>query len=264
MLEIFTEGWFGSVVGIIGIVIGCFLYVRSIRTAKPSFQKSSLRLLGADEGALPSEVTVLFQDKQIERLTRTTLIFWNNGTDVLYGEKIVKADPIKISFCSGNTILNQKVIKKTKKANAFSTRMESDKPHQLVVTFSYLDPGDGAAVEVLHNSEKRYPKVHGSIMGLPKGFEDLGRVYEENVVSPKAIRFVTSRRGLAWVLIVLGVVVAMAGALPPEYRQVIMSRAGSDLPVSWTIVCAGLLYAALPMLLLWLRRRRYPKSLRIE
>lgn len=263
MLEIFKEGWFGSVVGIIGIIVGCLLYIRSMRTAKPSFQKFSLMLLGVNEGELPAEVTVLFQDKKIERLTRTTLIFWNNGTDVLYGEKIVKDDEIKISFDSGNTILDQKVLKTTKKANAFSTRMESNKPHQLVVAFSYLDPGDGAAVELLHNSEKRYPKVHGSIMGLPKGFEDLGRVYEETFLSTGALSFFGNRRVLFWVLIVVGVGFATAGALPPEYRQ-ILRAADTDAPVSWTMIGFGLLYAAMPVLLLWLRRRRYPKSLRIE
>ena len=252
--NIFSHPLVGNIVGVIGIVSALLFYMRSKRTAKPSFQRFSLRLLGGTDSELPPEVTVLFENKKIDRLTRTTLIFWNNGTEVLYGDKIVESDKMKISFDKGNTILDHKILKTTKKANAFSAQhMENGNSHQLLVDFSYLDPRDGAVVELLHNSKKRYPKVHGSIMGLPKGFEDLGIVYAEDaqlVGAPSFARFVFgNRRRVLWIVFIVSLAFAGFGAIPT---------------VRWEVVAAGVAYAAMTAVLLWLRRKRYPKALRID
>ena len=188
VFDFLNQGWVGSLVGIIGVIVGLFLYKRSTRTATPAYQKSSLRLLGQNEDILPEEVTVFFKDEEIARLTRTILILWNNGSEVLYGDKIVAKDPIRISFDAGDTILGFRILKRSTDVNDFSVRKDNPNPHQLTVSFSYLDPGDGASVELLHDSEKRYPEVRGSIMGLPKGFKDLGIVSTEDTPLPEAAR----------------------------------------------------------------------------
>ena len=265
ILDILNEGWVGSLVGIAGLVAGLLLYRRSTRAAKPSFQKSSLRLLGRNADSLPAEVTVLFRNKKIERLTRTALIFWNNGTEVLYGDKIVQKDPIRICFHSGDEILSYEVVKTTREVNDFSVDRDGDEPHRLLLKFSYLDPGDGALVELFHDSETRYPEVSGSIMGLPRGFEDLG-IVATAAAAPSTVstlgRLVQYRRVVLWVAIVIGLTVAARGVLPPEVRTVMEFGEDTEIP-SWLMICVGLLYAAMPAGLLWLRRRRHPKALRI-
>lgn len=265
-LNILNEGWVGSLVGIAGLVAGLMFYRRSVRAAKPSFQKSSLRLLGRESNSLPAEVEVLFRNEKIERLTRTTLIFWNNGTEVLYGDKVVKKDPIRIYFHHDDRILSYEIIKTTKQANDFSIHRDSDMPHQLLLNFSYLDPGDGASVELFHDSRSRYPEVAGLIMGLPRGFEDLGTV-DTTVISPSATsmigRFTRNRRAALWVLIVLGLGITAINVVPPEVRTAMAFREDTEVP-SWLMVCFGLLYSALPAALLWLRRRRHPKALSPE
>ena len=69
VFDFLNQGWVGSLVGIIGVIVGLFLYKRSTRTATPAYQKSSLRLLGQNEDILPEEVTVFFKDEEIARLT---------------------------------------------------------------------------------------------------------------------------------------------------------------------------------------------------
>ena len=106
IINFFNQGWVGSVIGLLGVIAAVVLFLRSRRAAKPSFQKSSLRLLGKNENNLPDEVTVLFKEKKVERLTKTTLILWNNGNEVLKGEEVVDTDPLKISFNEGDHILS--------------------------------------------------------------------------------------------------------------------------------------------------------------
>src|SRR5690554_688789 len=161
VFSFFNQGWVGSLIGIVGVIfgfIGIFSYKISKSTAKPSFQKSSMRLLGKNEDNLPDDVTVLYKGVEVARLTKTTFIIWNNGTEVLNGEDIVKDDPLRICFDKGSNILSYKILTYTKGVNKFRASKADAHPEELLIDFLYLDPNDGVVIELLHDSEARYPQ----------------------------------------------------------------------------------------------------------
>lgn len=55
--------------------------------------------------------------------------------------------------------------------NGFSAEKFSE--HQVRCDFSWLDPGDGALIQVLHSGEKGL-LVEGTLKGIPKGVVKLG------------------------------------------------------------------------------------------
>ena len=55
-------------------------------------------------------------------------------------------------------------------------KISPDSRNQVICTFDYLDIGDGGVLEVLHTDEKRYPRVLGTIRGVPKGVLNWGIV----------------------------------------------------------------------------------------
>ena len=233
---------------ILGLIIAVFLYKKSRRAAQPSFQKASLGLIGKDENNLPDEVTVLFKERKVDRLTKTILILWNNGNEVLKGEDIVAQDQIKISFNEGDHILSYKKLRETNAVNEFSVSKDKDNSHQLLIEFSYLNPRDGISLELLHDSEDLYPKVQGSIMGLD-GFEDLGELEADDVMPFTLLERILNRRIVYWIVGVIGLMFIVAG-LPPQ-----------NLP-DWVTLCLGLLFSATLVGLL-VGKKRYPKSLEI-
>lgn len=276
IFNFFNQGWVGSLIGLLGVVIGgigIFSYKISKSSAKPSFQKSSLRLLGRNEDNLPEDVTVLFKGQEVDRLTKTTLILWNNGTEVLNGEDVVSDDPSKISFSDGTNILSYKVLKITKEVNKVEILKNEDSPSQLFVGFSYLDPNDGITIEILHGSIDRYPELKGSIKGIPNGFEDLGRVYPNKLplkgVKKKHPLFILLNRPklVFAIAIIIGLGMVLFGLLPQEARDLILvedNESKQKIDPSLFLITIGLLYAAMPASVLWLRRKKYPKSLEIE
>lgn len=271
----FNQGWVGSLIGIIGIILGIFgifSYRISKSVAKPSYQKSSLRLIGRNEDNLPKYVTVTYKGNEVDRLTKTTLTIWNDGTETLDGSDVVDSDPLLISFKENDKILSYKILKKTKEANAFSLIKCEAFTNKLRLEFEYLDPKDGVVIELLHDSEERYPEFSGTIKGLPSGFVDQGRVMQRKRNNYKGpLKILLDRPKLNFVpAIMIGLVMTLFGLLPQEARDFIVGffpesstqKSIEHQPIFFVVL--GVTYAAIPAFALWVRRKKYPKQLDVS
>lgn len=274
IFEFFNQGWVGSLIGVIGIIlgiVGIFSYRISKSVPIPSYQKSSLRLIGREEDNLPKDVTVTYKGNVVERLTKTTLVLWNNGTETLDGSNIVEKDPLSISFESEDKILSYKILKQTKDTNTFSVHECSGFQNKLLFDFEYLDPDDGVVIELLHDSAQKYPTISGTIKGLPEGFIDQGRVLGQkrnNLKGP--MKIILERPKLLFgTAIALGLGMVVFGILPNEAREFIaglLSESSTQKTIDQQplfFIVFGLLYASLPAFVLWSRRKKYPKQLEI-
>ena len=121
----------------------------------------------------------------------------------------------------------------------------------MACSFDYLNVGDGAVIELLHTDEERYPRVKGTIRGLPKGVLNWGRF--RTYRRPRTIMIYT--------MIIMGVAIILVGLFAPNLREPVASA--DPLPV-WVAVLVGLFYIAFPLFILRTNRRRFPKSLTIE
>ena len=261
----FFQNWASILSGIIiSSVIAFFSYRFSKKVAKPSYQKSSLRLIGKDENNLPGEVVVIFKGKEVERLTKTTLVFWNGGNESIDGKNIVESDPIKIAFDDKYHILSYKILERTRSVNNFTVDKDADRLHQLFLNFDYLDHGDGAVLELLHDSEEKYPRITGTIRGLPKGFIDRG-CFDENEVIKNGWAVKKLFNNQKWVLVVaisLGLIMFIAG-IAGIAGLVAQNVLVVDISHNFLVV-GGIGYVAGASFLLWHKRRKYPKKLAIS
>lgn len=271
IFDFFNQGWVGSLIGVVGVVfgiVGLFSFKIARSTAKPSYQKSSIRLLGREEDKLPDEVKVSFKGKEVERLTKTTIVLWNDGTEVLGKEDMVETSPVSIEFESGVNILSYKINKYSKESNKFELYKSDGHDNRVIVDFLYMDPKDGVTIELLHDSESRYPEVNGIIKGLPKGFEDLGKVsirnksklkFPLNILfgNPKPIYFTTLFFGLALIAL---------WALPNELTKSIvnLSLTPGQIELDYMFLILGSTYTVLPAIALWFGRIKFPKYLVVD
>ena len=259
-IKALSQGWVGSLIGLIGLVIAFLLYRASRVGPRPVYHTQALRLIGREEQALPEEVTVLFRDKKVERLTKTYIILWNSGKATVNGENIVVEDPLRLEFSEDSEVLSARVLNFTRRANNFTVNINPRCPNQVICSFDYLDAGDGAAIELLHTDEKRYPKVQGSIRGIPKGLLSRGRIF----LSPEREGFPFRVRTLKIVLIAqlfYGMLLVAYGFL----RLMIIEPMTLEWQwVGWFVAVSGLIIIGVCSSLLWVTRRRFPKALSIE
>jgi hypothetical protein len=248
----FSQGWVVALVGILaGLLIALYFYRASRIGPRPSYQLKALRLIAKDERALPEEVEILFKGMSVSRLTKTHVIFWNSGKAMLDGKEIVVDDPLRLEFSKEAQVLRARIAKATNKTNKFEVKINDKSPNEVVCNFDYLNVGDGAVIELLHTDEERYPRVQGTLRGVPKGVLNWGHFRTSR----------KDRRIMLVTMLVMGVAIIVFGFLAPHFSK--PSTSAEPLPV-WAYVILGLAYISFPLFKLWTNRRRFPKSLTIE
>jgi hypothetical protein len=185
MFEIFNQGWFESIIGLLGFivgVIGLILYLNSRTSSIPTCQFESLHLLGKKEQELPPEVEIFYKKKEVQRLTLTKVYFWNAGKKMMSGDQVVEEDPLRCEFRFDppDEILKAHVATSTNRVNKVTVSEADNQNNILLIDFDYLNSKDGVRIDILHTGKDRYPDIKGSLRGIPQGVSISGSV-------PKAV-----------------------------------------------------------------------------
>lgn len=270
MMQILNQPWFGSVVGIVGLILaiaGMFSYRAAKIGARPVYFQRVRRLIGKDEQELPKEVVITFDGHPVPRLSASQFILWNSGKASISGSDVVSADPLRLEFDKNDEILKARVVRSTRDVNNSQVACEP-KSHIANLTFDFMDPGDGVVVELIHTSSRAFPKILGTIKGIPRGLTNVAKNSKTDIFSRAAQRFPLSRRFLVGMLI-FGIAMLLSAVLPKEIFPESWFNAGSSgrSPLemrrflSVMLFICGVLYIGLPGTILFGRRRRYPACL---
>ena len=141
--------------------------------------------------------------------------------------------------------------------------LDTESPDKILIKFDFLDPKDGAVLEVLHTSEVITVDVCGTVVGLPGGAKEIGftiRVRDGRVPSiiVRAAPITAMVGGLA--LAMTGIFASAETFLVAEKIVPSPSRNFSRAP----LIVLGFLYTIPGFAFLYFGRRRYPKSLYID
>jgi hypothetical protein len=144
ILNFINQGWVGI---LIGFLIAVIFYKLSNRKPIPSYQKHSLNIIKKNEIELSNNIKILYDNKEIENLTKTQVVFWNNGSDTLKIEDLVKDDPLLFEFSKNSIILSSKIIKHSRDINKVTITTSSKDKNIAHFSFDFLDTKDGVIFE---------------------------------------------------------------------------------------------------------------------
>lgn len=233
----------------IGIIVTYLFYKLSMIGARPVYQMRGIKLIGPDVNIFPNYVDIMFKGKTVDRLNKTKIVFWNAGKALINAVDIV--NPIVCDFSEGSRILEVIVIKRTRDTNKFSATVDSDLANRVLLNFVYLEPGDGAVIEILHTASILYPKITGTIKGVPRGPLDWGRIQYKNLnLFPSYSHIFKS--DISFFIILLLISSSFGILIAGIYKMNMYS------------IVSGSLYIIMNMLLLWPRLRRFPKKLETD
>lgn len=130
----------------------------------------------------------------------------------------------------------------------------------MICNFDYLNAKDGALIELLHTAEERYPVVHGSIRGIPKGLLSWGRIFPSPEPKGFPLRPIILKIGSVGGL-VFGMFLVAYGLFRPLTPEFLTSEPDSP---RWVFTVLGVIFVVFYSFFLWTTRRRFPKSLSTE
>ncbi|MBU7046787.1 MAG: hypothetical protein HXS54_10155 [Theionarchaea archaeon] len=98
-------------------------------------------------------------------LTITKVLFWNDGRDTIRFEDIARADRLRFAIEANGKILDAIIVQVRTEANQFQVNVSKDKSNA-IVNFDYIDKNEGAVFQLLHTGESfRNIKFMGRIKG---------------------------------------------------------------------------------------------------
>ncbi|MGE5604527.1 MAG: hypothetical protein ACM3YE_02415 [Bacteroidota bacterium] len=272
--SLFNEAWIGTLIGLISIltsfIISLYFYRKSQIGARPAYQMKSIGIINKETNQFLKGINISYKNKEIERLAKTYLFFWNDGEKTINGNDIVPSERIRVSFEEAE-ILSVEITKKTREVNNFTIELSSSNNGEAFINFDFLDPKDGAVIEFLHTGKKKYPKIKGVIKGIPKGIIDYGYVTEptnlrirpnSNIfrkISYKVIKISSFLNFIfALMLIILGLYFEK---IPKQFTEIKPERE------KWILIIMGIVIMSLASSFLFIsntNRRRYPKALVLD
>lgn len=253
------------VAGIVGIVIGVRLRPR--RRQRFVYQTSMMRYFDKSDYPLPEYAEMSYEGMEVERLTKASVVLWNEGADALRGEEIVASDPIRLSIGEGGRYLDVEVESTSDVSNGCTAKQRADHPHEVVLGYEYLNPGEGMRVMVLHDGVDAEPQVLGRAKGLAGGPESWGVVESGAAVARMrmldrrwlAIRWAVSMVLLAAVAVAVFVALSALAPVLPEFltdpRTILAAT---------VVVSGGVTFWFVPAVGRGGVRRRFPKALEEE
>jgi hypothetical protein len=161
-------GPIGAVLGLLAIIVGGVVAWWFARGPRLVMQVSGSTLVSSPSD---NRIRVLYKDSPVPRVTQSLVWLWREGRGTIRGSDVVSDDPIMLKVPDGEHVLEATLLVESRPTNGVSVAPADGKPCTAVlVGFNYLDPRQGAVIEVLHTAKSPTDvEATGTIMGIPKG-----------------------------------------------------------------------------------------------
>jgi hypothetical protein len=158
------------ILSLIGIVLAILFYFKSRRKKSIMYYFKS-DLLIQDFIQKIKGLTIKFFEKNINELTVTKIVFWNNGTETINANDIPTNDKFSIIIANDYDILDVSIINIINITNDINFFI-SENGKEININFEYLDKSDGFILQILHTGTcSENFVINGTIKSFGKIFK---------------------------------------------------------------------------------------------
>ena len=164
MVERIIAGGFdhlGEIIGVLGIIIAAIFYWKTRRSIGASYYVRTDRLIGPMGPEFPG-LEIIYDGRPISSFSSSKIFFWNRGTEAIRREDIAPTAPLTISVRAPERALSYKVLYCS---SQHSNIYMEPRDESFLVTFDFLNAGDGCILEILHTGWIGSVSVSGIVIG---------------------------------------------------------------------------------------------------
>ena len=158
----FLKANFEIIIGALGLVAS-FIF-RNRRIKRISWVSNNRNIV-QDFSSKLDELTIVYRNQPVDTLSTAKVAIWNDGTEPLKGEDIVRANPPRIVLNGDAKILHAKLLDQNNDDSQMTTELAED-GKQLTLDWYYLDKNDGMVVQIIHTgANDRDIMLAGKLIG---------------------------------------------------------------------------------------------------
>lgn len=269
LIENISRPWIGSFIGVAGIILGIYFYLKTKIVSRLVFQYDGIALVGSSHSAFSDNITVSCFGVPVQRVTVERYAIWNAGNSTINGSQIVDIDRLRFAACQNVKILKAMIIKSTRQVNQFTLSSQDD-GGDVFVNFDYVEPADGALIEILHSGKPGDVRIFGTVRGVRSGLEDLGQTYFcHEYTRNQNVAGVPMYMAMFRFDIILGSLVVLFGVLRPVLYHAFPDffegfRRVDYTQVSWFLIAFGGGFTLKAIAHVWKYSQKVPFSLGVR
>lgn len=248
MLALLSNGLIGNALGVAGVVLAVWFYLKARQFPELSMYVRREQLIGSAAAQMAGTLDVVFNGREVKSLARMELTVWNSGNISFRKSDVVASDPPAISIGAKSRILDVSKLRESSSSTSCQAAIAASQD-KLTFSWEYLNPGDGCAwVIICEGDINEACSVSGVVVGLPAG----ARL---TTIKPRA-----TRSNLELVAVIFLAVMALLALIEialdfPYARWEDSITVLSVETKRWITASAMLLMSGVPALLLWLKTR---------
>ena len=156
----------GFILGVISIVLAFVFYKKSIRAKEPCWSIRNINLVRGF-GSTIQDLEIFYKKQEVENLSVSKIIFWNNGSETLNFSDISQTNILKIIPAKESVkLLDTKILSANSETSQFASEINNN---EALLRFDYLDQGQGALIQVFHTGTSSQDLIlKGAIKGVSK------------------------------------------------------------------------------------------------
>lgn len=133
------------------------------RKKELAYTTNSYKIIQKGKSLIP-ELEISYRNKNIEDLTITKYAIWNSGNEVIDSSDIVESKKLMIILKGEKeSILNSEIIAESDESNNFRIDLLQD--NTALINFDYIDPKEGAIIQIAHTGNNDSLQVDCKIKG---------------------------------------------------------------------------------------------------
>lgn len=134
----------------LSILLAIYFGIRSLPRKKITVTFEHNELLSIKEESL-SKLNITYDNKRIEKITISKMIFWNSSFPTINKGDIINADPFSIILTDGE-LLDISVLKGDDTPNRINIACSTNNSAQ--ISFDYLDRKEGGIIQIIHTGTR--------------------------------------------------------------------------------------------------------------
>ena len=157
----------GLVTFAVSTAIAYLLYKKALPLSRLDYAASDAYALTSADSPFQNQLEIRFEGTVVPRVATTIIGIWNNGNQTIQGSQIVESDKLRIKLFDEGKILRARLQASTRPVLDASIQISGE--NEAVISFDFLDPGDGFVAYIVHSAAPRSAFLIGTVRGVKDG-----------------------------------------------------------------------------------------------